>query len=176
MKRNILLISVILLPLLFSCDQVRRLAGRPTSAEVEDIRQARLQEEELRHQARLDSMRVVQQQMQDSLAALEAHLLDSLSRSRGSMMATSALGGTDSNAISAKYCIVVGAFRNPANAQRKMSQCNEAGYSASIIHFHNGLNAVAVCPSDDLNAVLRQLRTLRGKGICPEDAWILVNG
>ena len=46
---------------------------------------------------------------------------------------------------------------------------------SSIISFRNGLLAVSVCPSDDLNEVLRTLRQLRGKGICPEDGWILVN-
>lgn len=175
MKRIILISAIFLLPFTYSCEQVRKLAGRPTSAEVEDIRLARIQEEEARHQARLDSLRVVQQQMQDSLAALEAHLLDSLSHSRGSMMNTSSLGGLDAATLQARYCIVVGAFRNPANAERKASQCNGEGYSATIIAFRNGLNAVCVCPSDDLNVVLRQLRVLRGNGICPSDAWILVN-
>ena len=41
--------------------------------------------------------------------------------------------------------------------------------------FRNGMLAIAVCPSDDLNVTLRKLRELRGKGICPEDGWILVN-
>ena len=60
-------------------------------------------------------------------------------------------------------------------AERKLTKCNEAGYTATIISFRNGLLAVSVCPSDDLNEVLKNLRQLRGKGICPEDSWILMN-
>jgi methyl coenzyme M reductase subunit C len=70
---------------------------------------------------------------------------------------------------------VVGAFRNRAYAERKLVKCNEAGYTATIISFRNGLLAVSVCPSDDLNEVVKTLRQLRGTGICPKDGWILVN-
>jgi hypothetical protein len=158
-----------------SCDFVRRIAGRPTSAQVEKIRQDRIRAEEARHQAVLDSMEQVKKHLADSIAAREAYLLDSLSQARGTILNPSKMGGLFTTKLQAKYCIVVGAFRNRAYAERKLNKCNEAGYTATIISFRNGLLAVSVCPSDDLNEVLRTLRQLRGKGICPEDGWILVN-
>ena len=85
------------------------------------------------------------------------------------------MGGLFTTKLETKYCIVVGAFRNREYAERKLRKCNEAGYTATIISFRNGLLAVSVCPTDDLNVALKTVRQLRGKGICPEDGWILVN-
>ena len=157
------------------CDFVRSLAGRPTTAQVEQIRQQQIKAEEARHQARLDSMKRVQQQMADSLAALEAHLIDSLSQAKGSIVNPSKLGGLYATKLEAKYCIVVGAFRNRAYAERKLKACNEAGYKASLVSFRNGLMAVAVCPSNSLDQTVKTVKKLRGQGVCPPDSWILVN-
>lgn len=70
---------------------------------------------------------------------------------------------------------MVGAFRNRTFAERKLTQCNEAGYTATIISFRNGLLAVSVCPSDNLEETLKTLKQLRGTEVCPEDGWILMN-
>ena len=174
MKRLLILLAACAV-LFQGCDFVRTLAGRPTAGQVEAIRKERLAAEEARHQARLDSMKRVQQQMADSLAALESYLLDSLSQAKGTILNPSKLGGLFTTRLDTKYCIVVGAFRNRSYAERKLKACNEAGYTATIISFRNGLNAVSVCPSDNLNETLKTLRQLRGNGICPQDGWILVN-
>lgn len=174
MKRSIILLAVCAI-VLQGCDFVRTLAGRPTAAKVEEIRQEQMRVEEARHQARLDSMKRVQEALADSLAALEAHLLDSLSQARGTIVNPSKLGGLFTTKLEAKYSIIVGAFRNRAYAERKLAACNDAGYKASIICFRNGLLAVSVCPSNSLDETVKTLKQLRGKGICPEDGWILVN-
>ena len=62
MKRS-LIIAFALVTLVSSCDFVRTLAGRPTSAQLEQIRQQRMAAEEARHQATLDSMERVQKHM-----------------------------------------------------------------------------------------------------------------
>ncbi|MBR1570623.1 MAG: SPOR domain-containing protein [Bacteroidales bacterium] len=175
MKKTLILMLALTALAASSCDFIRQVAGRPTAAEVEALRQERLAREEARHQATLDSLEQVRRHMEDSLAALEAHLLDSLSQAKGTVLNPSKMGGLFTTKLEAKYCIVVGAFRTRAYAERKLNKCNEAGYTATIISFRNGLLAVSVCPSNDLNEVLRTLRQLRGKGICPEDGWILVN-
>ncbi len=175
MKKTLILSLALCSLLLTGCDFIRSIAGRPTSAQLEQMVQERNRREEARHQAVLDSMEKVRQHLADSLAAREAFLLDSLSQARGTVLNPSKMGGLFTTKLQTKYCIVVGAFRNRAYAERKLNKCNEAGYTATIISFRNGLLAVSVCPSDDLNEVLRTLRQLRGKGICPEDGWILVN-
>ncbi|MBR5404207.1 MAG: SPOR domain-containing protein [Bacteroidales bacterium] len=174
MRKSIILLAL-LATVLQGCDFLRTVAGRPTTAKLEEIRLEQMRQEEARHQARLDSMRRVQEALADSLAALEAHLIDSLSQARGSIVNPSKLGGLFSTKLDAKYSIIVGAFRNRAYAERKLAACNEAGYKSSIISFRNGLQAVSVCPSNSLDETVKTLKQLRGKGICPEDGWILVN-
>ena len=174
MKRS-LIIALALVTLVSSCDFVRTLAGRPTSAQLEQIRQQRMAAEEARHQATLDSMDRVQKHMADSLEALEKYLLDSLTQAKGTVLNPSKMGGLYTTKLEAKYCIVVGAFRNRYYAERKLKECNNAGYTATIISFRNGLMAVSVCPSNSLAETLKTLKQLRGTGICPPDSWILIN-
>lgn len=176
MKRSVILAFTLAAVLVSGCDFVRSLAGRPTSEELEEKRIAieRVQAEE-RYRARLDSLEKVRKRMADSLAALEDHLLDSLSQAKGTLLNPAKLGGLYTTKLDARYYIIVGAFRTRSYAERKLTQCNEAGYTATIISFRNGLLAVGVSPSDSLNDTVRRLRELRGNGICPEDGWILVN-
>jgi len=173
MKRTLILALALVAVTVTSCDFVRTIAGRPTAAEVDAIRIEKMRAEEAAHQARLDSMKKVQQQMADSLAALEAYLLDSLAQAKGSLRNPSKLGGMQSANVKEKYCIVVGAFRDRSNAERKRKACEDEGFKATIISFRNGLNAVAVCPSDDLNEVLVNLKAIRSSGA--KDSWILAN-
>lgn len=176
MKRSVVLSLVLAAVVLSGCDFLRSLAGKPTSEELTEKRERILQlEEEARLQARLDSLEKVRQRMADSLAALEDHLLDSLSQTKGTILNPSKLGGLFTTKLDAKYYIVVGAFRTRSYAERKLEKCNKAGLPATIISFRNGLLAVGVCPSDSLNDTLKKLHELRGNGICPEDAWILIN-
>ena len=174
MKRIFLILALALT--VQSCDFVRVIAGRPTAEQVESIRQDLARQEEERHQARLDSMKKVQQHMADSIAAMEAFLLDSLSQSKG-LRNPSNLGGlqTTMDELEGNYYIVVGAFRDIANARRKQSSCYDAGYPAKIVSFRNGLNAVAICPSSSLGEVMKQRAAITNTSVCPKDAWILSN-
>lgn len=174
MKKTVIIALAFCAILASGCDFVRTIAGRPTAAKVENIRQEQIRQEEERHQARLDSMKKAQQQMADSLAALEAYLLDSLSHSKGVLKSPSNLGGLGATELECKYYVVVGAFRDIANARRKQSACYDAGYPAQIVYFRNGLNAVAVCPSSTLTELMDKFNELKKKPICPSDAWMLV--
>ncbi len=175
MKRFVLLFACAAV-LLSGCDFLRSLAGRPTSEDLEAKRAViELAREEARRQAELDSLERVRRRMADSLAALEEHLLDSLTQTRGTILNPTRLGGLYTTKLEAKYYIIVGAFRTRSYAERKLNKCSEAGYTATIISFRNGLLAVGVCPSDSINDTWNKLRELRGTDICPKDAWILVN-
>lgn len=173
--KNCFIIVAFCVTLFTGCDFVRALAGRPTAAQVEDLHRQQLAAEEARHQARLDSLRRREQQLADSLAALERHLLDSLSQTNGTLLNPSKLGGLYTTKLETRYYIVVGAFRNRAYAERKLQACNQAGYTATIVSFRNGLNAVAICPSNSLDETLKTLRKVRGNAICPQEGWILIN-
>ena len=176
MKKTLVIAAALAAGLLVSsCDFLRTLAGRPTSAQVEQIRLERLAAEQARHQARMDSMARVEKAMADSLAAQEARLLDSLAQAKGTILNPAKLGGLYTTKLESRYHIVVGAFRGRYYAERKLRSCNDAGYTATIVSFRNGLLAVAICPSNDLTETVKTLRQLRGTGVCPKDSWILVN-
>ncbi len=174
MKKTLIL-AVMLLSVVSSCDFVRTLAGRPTSARLEEMREERMRAEEARHQAVLDSMERAEKALAEALAAREQELLDSLTQAHGTVLNPSRLGGLFTTKLESKYYIVVGAFRNRTFAERKLTQCNEAGYTATIISFRNGLLAVSVCPSDNLEETLKKLKQMRGTEVCPADGWILMN-
>lgn len=174
MRKSIILLAVCAL-FLQGCDFVRTVAGRPTSAQLDEIRKDRMAAEEARHQAKLDSMAKAEKAMAEAMAAREAQLLDSLTQAKGTVLNPSKLGGLFTTKLESKYYIVVGAFRARANAERKLTQCNGAGYTATIISFRNGLLAVAICPSNNLEETLKTLKKLRGTEVCPQDGWILMN-
>ncbi len=174
-KTHFLLLLALAALLVTGCDFFRALGGRPTSADLEAKREAIAARAEAEHNARLDSAAAIEKQLKDSLEALEAHLIDSLSNTKGAMVRPGNLGGLGETRPTSRYCIVVGAFRSPENAARKAQRCEEAGYPASVFTFKNGLNAVAVCPSDQLGETVRNLKALRGSAICPSDGWILVS-
>ncbi len=174
MKKSILVVLAVSAIILSGCDFLRAVAGRPTSKEVEAIRVERARQEQERHQARLDSLKSIQKRLADSLA-MEQYLLDSLAQSKGTVMTPSNLGGIKVANLEYKYYIVVGAFRDPANALRKKKSCDDAGFPAQIINFRNGLNAVALCPSNSIAETLRNLKNVKGTNFCPKDGWILVN-
>ena len=174
MKKSLVLVLAVSAVIISGCDFVRVIAGRPTSKQVEAVRVERIKQEEARHQARLDSMRRVQQQLADSLA-MEQYLLDSLSQSKGTVMTPSSLGGIGVSNLEYTYYIVVGAFRDPVNALNKKTQCDDFGYPAKIINFRNGLNAVAVCPSNSIAETIKNMKAVKGQKFCPKDGWILVN-
>ena len=176
MKRSVILSLAIAALVLSGCDFLRAIAGRPTSEELA-VKQSNIEraKEAARYQARIDSLERVRVRRADSLAALDAHLLDSLAQTKGTILNPTKMGGLYTTKLESRYYIVVGAFRTRSYAERKLNECNKAGYTATIISFRNGLLAVAVCPSDSLNESLKVLRELRGNGICPQDGWILVN-
>ena len=174
MKRTIILLALGAV-LLQGCDFIRTLAGRPTAAQVEQIKLDKIAAEEARHQAILDSMERAEKAMAEALAAREAFLLDSLVQSRGTILNPSKMGGLYTTKLESKYYVVVGAFRNRSYAERKLKACNAAGYTATIISFRNGLLAVALFPSDSLDETLKTLKKMRGTAVCPKDSWILMN-
>ncbi len=151
------------------CDFLRKMAGRPTSEDIEAKREV-IALEEARHQARLDSLAVVEKQAADSLA-----LLDSIRRSGSVILGTGRLGGVAAASLHCRYYIIIGAFSNADNAKRLAEKAQKAGVEATRIPCTNGYTAVSVFPSNSLAEVYSSLLKVKGYEFCPDDAWILVN-
>ena len=92
-----------------------------------------------------------------------------------SLLRPSKLGGIAEIPFSEKYAIVIGAYRHKAYADKRVEYSEGLGYKAQIVSFKNGLLAVVICPTNDLEEALNNLNKLRGTRVCPQDSWILTN-
>ena len=153
---------------LSSCDLFRKIAGRPTSADIEKKRSA-LEMEQKAHNDRLDSLKLLQTQISDSLAAL-----DSIRLQGSSIVEARQLTDQEKSRLPYSYYVIVGAFGNPENAGRFAQQASEAGYPSTLIRYRNGFTAVGVCPTDRIVDAYESLKSVRQSGLCP-DAWTLNN-
>lgn len=172
MKKSYILLIIVSLLCLTGCDFMRKLAGRPTSEDVEMKRIEILRAEEAALQARLDSLRNVEQRMmQDSLNAL-----DSIRQLGGSILNPASLGGLFATKLEARYYIILGSFRSRANAEGLFNVAKNAGYKPALISFgKGGLIAVGVSPVNKLSDAFTALNSVKKEKFCPNDVWILVN-
>lgn len=81
MKKSTILMLMVTLAVVTGCDFFRKLAGRPTSVDIEEKRVAIMRAEEAAHQARQDSIRMEHQKVVDSLA-----MMDSIRQHGGSIL------------------------------------------------------------------------------------------
>lgn len=151
-----------------SCDLFRKMAGRPTSKEIE-AKRLLIEKEQLAHQNRMDSLKLMQDYISDSLA-----VLDSMRLSKTALVAARQLSEEMKATLKYRYYIIVGAFGKPENARNFAESARQAGYEATLISYQNGFLAVGVSPSDKLSDAYVSLSKVRDSGFCP-DAWILDN-
>ena len=170
MKKSMILMLMVTLTLTTGCDFFRKLAGRPTSEDIEEKRVAIMRAEEAAHQARMDSIRMEHQKVVDSLA-----MMDSIRQQAGTILNPSSLGGLSATELEARYYIIVGSFRSRANAESLLNAASSGEYSPSLISFRNGLIAVGVSPTNNLKDAYASLMKVRNEKFCPSDVWILVN-
>ncbi len=172
MKKSYILLVIMSVLTLTGCDFMRKLAGRPTSEDVEMKRLELLRAEEAVLQARLDSLRNVEQRMlQDSLNAL-----DSIRQLGGSILNPASLGGLFATKLESRYYIILGSFRSRANAESLFNVVKTAGYRPALISFgKGGLIAVGVSPVNRLSDAYKALSVVKKEKFCPKDVWILVN-
>lgn len=170
MRHSILLLLLAHIVLFTGCDTFRRLAGRPTSAEIEAKRAVVMAKREAEHQAHLDSLRKVEKQMQDSLA-----VIDSLKTMNVNVLNPAEKGGLSATRLEHRYYVIVGSFVDKGNAEAQCRAAEKNGYQATMIDFRNGYTAVGVCPADSIVTAYDSLKKVREESFCPDGVWILVN-
>lgn len=172
MGRNAVIAMVFVTTIVCGCDFFRGLAGRPTSAEINEKRaaiEAARVEEAAREQARRDSVRLAEKAVADSVAALER-----LTALGIKMLPLSELGVVYGG-LEPGYSIVVGSFKSLKNAERMAAEVADAGYVPSVLKFSNGMSAVAVESKTRIAEALASYEKVKSEKFCPEDAWILCN-
>ncbi len=142
-----LLIGLLLLGSLNSCDWIRSRLGMPTSDELK-LRQSLM----LR-----DSLDKVARAREDSI--LEQTRLDSLERI------------VDQNKTK-RYHVVMGSFIMDNNAQRMMKTLTTYGFTPLKIEFANGYAVISAFQTDDLSQACKRMNELFDLDITPHDIWI----
>ena len=170
MRKSIIFLAIAVMFCLTGCDFFRKMAGRPTGEEIEAMRIEKLRIEEERLQASLLQLQKEKQAVEDSIEALKL-----IRQQAGTLLNPAALGGLFTTRLEARYCIIIGAFRERSNAEYLHRAASDKGYSPSLISFRNGLIAVGICPVNSLKEAAQAMKKVREEAFCPDDVWILDN-
>ena len=166
MKKSVLLLMTASLFVLTSCDFLRSLAGRPTSAELNATEE-------------VDTL--VQSVEADTLVAAETVPVseccdqESIQQNEGTVLNPAELGSLYATKLEAKYYVIVGAFNLRSNAEALLKKAQNNGYQATLISFNNGLLAVGLCPSSNIADAKEALKQVKAESFCPGDVWLLLN-
>ena len=150
-----------------SCDMFRRMAGRPTSAELEQKR-VLIEEFEAAEQARIAAEMLAKQKTADSLATL-----DSIMNCGVPIKTTNQISPSAKSQLAHRYYVMIGAFGDGSNAEKLQKKVVEAGFETELIPYRNGMTGVGLCPSDDLASMYKPLMAIRQQPFCPKGVWIL---
>ncbi len=167
-KLSVIVLLAASVTVLGGCDLLRKMAGRPTSEEIEAKRQL-IESEQAGHRGRLDSLEIMQAQISDSL-----EILDSIKAMKSSIVEARQLSESVRRSLPSRYYVIVGTFGKADNAAKCASLAEKAGYTPTQIRYRNGFTAVGVCATDSLPEAFSKLSEIRGSGFCA-DAWILDN-
>ena len=172
MKSNgiIILALVAAATLAGGCDFMRKVAGRPTSAELGTIAagiKERSEKEALEARQREEQEMMLRNQA-DSLAAAAA--LGDVVFKNISAIKVSGNGG-----MTARYAVVLGAFASPENAAKLIKTVSDAGYRAQELHYTSGVVGVVAGATDSFAELGRVYSSIKSEKFCPKDAWVLVN-
>ena len=164
MKRILHLVVVLSTVVLTTtgCDFFRKLAGRPTSTDIEARRQAIALREEAKVQAaQSDSIQVVPDTVAAKPEVKPAPAKETVSSS------------SQVNDGKKRYYIIVASFSKVENAERCAERMAGRGYPGELLKFKGGYTAVGVLGTDDMQEAQASLKELKRQDFCPQGVWIL---
>ncbi|MCQ2166284.1 MAG: hypothetical protein MJY49_02490 [Bacteroidales bacterium] len=164
MKKVFRILLILSILCLSGCDFMRRVAGRPTGAELER-KALKLEQLKAEKTAGTDSADVSAAKAEAALQELERMDVKLSSVFRF---------GTPAKPVKDKYSIIVGVFRNAASASRIVEKAKAKGFGAYLIRFPDGVNAVCLDGGGSPAAFPELITKARKEGLCPSDAWIYV--
>lgn len=147
----------------------RRLAGRPTQADLNAKRLELLNLELNIQKAKIDSLELHKAELEDSILILESVINDTKVKN------TSNLGILHNTELKSSYYVVIGIFVEKENALKLIEKVTEQGYFPTLIELKSGKQAVGVAGAATFADALLSLKSIAKEDFCPEDAWILIN-
>mgnify|MGYP003292067211 CR=1 FL=1 len=175
MRRSIILPMLVIAMTVTSCDFMRKMVGRPTSDELEMLKEEigrieQLRQEEARVRASLDSLEAVRQGLQETVEETVEVAVEVAPVQKAPDHSQYLTPNLEN-----KYYVVIGAFQSYENARALMKKAARYGYSPVLLSCRHGLIGVGVCPVDEYEDALKALQILRREKFCPSDIWIYTN-
>lgn len=146
---------------LSSCDAFRRLAGRPTSEDLQYLREARAERIAARRRA-----------IQDSLDRAKADSI-ALAAVREALKADSIAAAEAAKPARPRWFVSLGTFSVKENAEKLAQRARDAGYEALVVPQRGTSVAVFVNPTEDRTEAEKTRLRLLKEDFCPGDAQIL---
>ena len=172
-------LSVIVLILgclmLGGCDFLRRVAGRPTSADLDAKRELIAAQQQAEAAQKAAEQAAQQVQAVEAAPKPDASSFAALRAAGCLANSVSALGLRLPAALTHNYYIITGSFSERANAETLAAKLLSKGYESELIRFSERRTAVGACPSDRVEEIVDSYRKLLAGGDVPKDSWILVN-
>ncbi|NLA15549.1 MAG: hypothetical protein GX877_03315 [Bacteroidales bacterium] len=143
-----LLIGVMLLGSLNSCDWVRSVLGMPTSKELKEKQEQLIKDSIEKAAAEQEAARLEQLYL-DSLAQVEAQ-----------------------KKVLKRYHVVLGSFIMDNNARRMMQSIEKDGYEPIRIEFKNGYSVISAYQTNSLPDAYNRMYKMFTLDITPYDVWV----
>jgi hypothetical protein len=80
----------------------------------------------------------------------------------------------ETNPSSHKYFVIIGSFRDPANAKKHQSVVRKDGFSSEILKNEAGLYRVSVMATDDVTEARNEIRRIWTRFPDYTDTWLLI--
>jgi cell division protein FtsN len=74
-----------------------------------------------------------------------------------------------------KYFVIVGSFRDPANARKQQSVIDREGFKSEILKTEEGLYRISVLATDDINEARNEVRRIWVMFPQYSDTWMLIS-
>lgn len=182
--RKVLLLTYFLLSVALAvsgCDFFRRLAGRPTSKDIETKREViRFAEEKKAEEARLEEARKDSLRLADSLAALGTVQKGVSGQDKAAVQVDEGKNVNDGKVNDRKmkdgkkrFYIVMASFSSPENARKYLARMEEKGYPGELLGFKGDYTGVGICGTDDEQEAKESLKEIKRQDFCPSGVWII---
>lgn len=159
----IFLFATIAVSCLSSCDFIRSVAGRPSTAEIEILR--------VEEKARIEEQAAVR--AADSLCKASADAYDAFLKEGVKIRKTSEIPALDGQQFEKGLYLALGTFSMDNNALKLVSKASSSGYDARTIAYSNGFLLVVAIPSPDYARLRDGFLKICKEQFFPADAWIL---
>jgi cell division protein FtsN len=74
-----------------------------------------------------------------------------------------------------KYFVIIGSFRDPANAKEHQAAISKDGFRSEILKNEAGLYRVSVMATDDISEARAEVRRIWAKFPAYSDTWMLIS-